>query len=747
MTREIELLAPGGDVDSIKAAIIGGANAIYCGLDKFNARNRAKNISVNDLHGILRLAHKNNCKIFLTLNIIILENEIPEIISLLNKLVNTSIDGIIIQDFGLFYLLSKYFKNIEIHASTQLTTHNKGQIKFLSFLNARRINLSRELNIQEIKKLTLLANKNNVSTEVFVHGSNCICFSGICYMSSVLGGNSGNRGRCSQPCRDRYLTTAAGKNFPLNLKDNSAYSDLKELYNAGVASLKIEGRIKKYDYVYAVVNCWKKLLENFYNHNILINDKQELYKVFNRDFTDSYLKGNISKNMFIDDPRDHSLKHIAEINDFSNEEEFEKAQLKFYSEKENFKKSVEDKINKISIEKAPLKIKLSGKCNTPLKISVVSPDNSFYVVSEKNLKNKGTLSINKDILLKKFKPINDTEYFIQDIDLNDFDENLFIPFNDLNKIKKQILFILNNSEQPIKPIELIKIKNRNTEKIKPQLSVLISSVKDVFICNETSADVCFKLPNNLKFRTDKWIDFFDNNKKLIPWFPAILIDEDYDAAVDFLEKLQPEIIITNNTGIAYQANKKGISWIAGPYMNISNSYSILCLKENFNCCGAFISNELNKEQIKSIKKPEKFKLFYSIYHPIVLMTSRQCLLHQVIGCKKNIFDDDCINNCEKTAHITNLKNQTSFINKTKGNLHSIYNENNFLNTDIISDIPDYFSSFLIDLSDIKTSTKTYCKKSEIIKIFENILKGNAEAKEEIKKNIYPTIMEQYKKGI
>ena len=280
MKRKIELLAPGGDVDSIKAAILAGADAVYCGLDKFNARNRAANIRFDDLNGILRLAHQNNCEVFLTLNIIIVESEIPALISLLNKLVNTSIDGIIVQDLGLLYLLSNYFKGIKIHASTQLTTHNAGQILFLNQLTASRVNLSRELNIQEIKALAELAHQYDISIEVFVHGSNCICFSGICYMSSVQSGNSGNRGRCSQPCRDQYVITSAGKEFPLNLKDNSAYSNLRELADAGVDSLKIEGRIKKFHYVYTVVDAWKKQLQFFQDENKLIDGSGALSKVF-----------------------------------------------------------------------------------------------------------------------------------------------------------------------------------------------------------------------------------------------------------------------------------------------------------------------------------------------------------------------------------------------------------------------------------------------------------------------------------
>ena len=182
----MELLAPGGDIDCIKAAIIAGANAIYCGLDKFNARNRAENITFDDLNGILRLAHSNNCEVFLTLNIIIVESEIPALIRLLNKLINTKIDGVIVQDLGMLYILSTYFKDLKIHASTQLTTHNEGQVKFLSKLGATRVNLSRELNLDEIKALTSTGHEHNVLTEVFVHGSNCLSFSGICYLSSVF---------------------------------------------------------------------------------------------------------------------------------------------------------------------------------------------------------------------------------------------------------------------------------------------------------------------------------------------------------------------------------------------------------------------------------------------------------------------------------------------------------------------------------------------------------------------------------
>lgn len=229
MSRKLELLAPGGDVEAIKAAIVAGANAVYCGLDMFNARNRASNLSFDELNGVLRLAHEYGCEVFLTLNVVILEHEIKSLAKLLNQLVNTTIDGIIVQDLGVFNLVKKYFPTLDVHASTQLTTHNEGQIHFLSKVGASRVNLSRELNIDEIKEMTAVAHEHDILTEVFVHGSLCIAFSGQCYSSSVSVGNSGNRGRCSQACRDEYEITAAGNKFPLNLKDNSAYFDLPEL--------------------------------------------------------------------------------------------------------------------------------------------------------------------------------------------------------------------------------------------------------------------------------------------------------------------------------------------------------------------------------------------------------------------------------------------------------------------------------------------------------------------------------------
>jgi len=351
-----------------------------------------------------------------------------------------------------------------------------------------------------------------------------------------------------------------------------------------------------------------------------------------------------------------------------------------------------------------------------------------------------------NFLIERFKTVNDINHTIEHLELEHLEKDLFISFNEITLIKKRLLYILNDSKKMIDPIEVPFLK-KNRLNTPPVLSVIISSQKDVDLCNKTCADIFFQLPNGLKNKSFKLLDFFVKSNKLIPWFPSVLIGENYTAAVEFLEQVQPELIVTDNTGIAYEANQKSIPWIAGPCFNIVNSFSLLCLKENFNCNGSFISNEISKYQIKSIIKPENFKLYYSIYHPILLMTSRQCLLHQVTGCEKKTMDDYCVQKCEKSSSITNLKKQLLLIKKTEGNYHNIYNNINFLNTDIVSDIPDTFSSFFIDLRDIKTRTKIKKEKTGIIKLFENFLKKDPDSEKELKQIINPSTNTQYKKGI
>ncbi|EGR3262718.1 U32 family peptidase [Vibrio parahaemolyticus] len=663
MTRDqFELLAPGGDLDSIKAAIAAGADAVYCGLDRFNARNRATNLTLDNLNGVLTLAHQHSCKIFLTLNVLILESEIPAIVRLLSQLNTTKIDGVIVQDLGLAYILKHHFPDLDVHASTQLNTHNEGQILFLNQLTASRVNLSRELNISEIKHLAQFGREHNVMMEVFVHGSYCIGFSGICYISSARNGASGNRGRCSQPCREQYETTKTGNNYPLNMKDNSAFGDLKALADAGVYSLKVEGRIKKSHYVYTVVDNWRQQIDRLCEGLELSEDTTELYTVFNRDFSNAFLQGDFGKAMYIDNPRDHAVKHFSKVYQCQSADDVQAVKKKLYDDKTAI------------IEKVAEQTK--------------SFDVTSTQVSGSSL--KGSIDVPTLPALPQPEPRQGA----------------------------------------------------------PKLSVLISSAQEAMLCEYRDIDVYYQLPMGLSGELSAMMELFQANPMLKPWFPAILIGEDYHAARVFLETIQPESLITNNSGVGMIAKELGLGWVAGPQMNTVNSYAFKCLQDEFAASGAFVSNELNMKQMRHIKRPKNMRSFYSIYHPNTLLTSRQCLFQQTEGCRKVKVNKGCLKRCDKRTSIINLKDNPYVVQKQKGSHNSIYSEHNVLNLQVLHDLPQLFTDVLIDLRDIQTETKVSASKPELIDAFLALLEDHSEqAVQTLNAMIQPTANSQYLKGL
>ncbi|CAK1836959.1 peptidase U32 family protein [Vibrio crassostreae] len=751
MSRKIELLAPGGDVEAIKAAIVAGANAVYCGLDTFNARNRASNLSLDELNGVIRLAHEYGCEVFLTLNVVLLEHETKSITKLLNQLVNTKVDGIIVQDLGLFNLVKKHFPSLDVHASTQLTTHNEGQIKFLSKIGATRVNLSRELNLPEIKMLTEVAHDHDVLTEVFVHGALCIAFSGQCYSSSVSVGNSGNRGRCSQACRDEYEITNAGNKFPLNLKDNSAYYDLPELVDAKVDSLKVEGRIKGAHYVYTVVDTWRKQIDSFVESGLLIEDDSNLHKVFNRDFTNSFLKGNLTKDMFIDNPRDNSMNYAVEKATEQNNEisvvQIQEVTNELHQAKDVLGNEMRDKIEFLDIRKTPVVLSFGAKVGQLFTVTVNTPKENFTLQSKSLLKAVEEKAITQELLEKRFKNVKSAVHTLESHDFSELDADLLIPLKEVSDLKDEIDFILNGSVEVIKHVEVPALPQHPKVNEKPTMSMLIADVEDLHLCDVTDADVYFKLPESFKKRCNKYIDILAANPRLIPWFPAVLIGKDYDEAVRILEEIKPARIVTNNTGIAYKAYEMGIEWVAGPFMNTTNSHALVTLKEELNCAGAFISNEINKGQIRHIRRPENFKLFYSIYHPILMMTSRQCFFQRTVGCNKPSIEAGCMLKCEKATTITNVKGISFAVDKQKGGYPSIYNHEQFLNHDAVTDFSGLFDEFFIDLTNIGAGSKEVKDKVELIKHFEALLNGVEGSQQNLEQMVEVRTNAQYVQGL
>ena len=276
----IELLSPAGNKESFYAAINAGADAIYMGIDRFNARQMAENFTIEEFIECINYAHIFNVKVYLTLNTLIYTDELKEALEDVLKLYNAGLDAVIVQDIGMASLIKKYFKNLKIHASTQMTVHSLKQVKFLEKLGFDRVVLARELTLPEIE---YIAKNSNIELEVFIHGALCVSYSGQCLMSSMIGNRSGNRGKCAGTCRLKYKlkkdNSTIFEGHLLSKKDIYGIDYAQKLKNIGITSLKIEGRGKTKEYISLVTRKYRKCID--YN-NVDIDDEKELLQMFNR---------------------------------------------------------------------------------------------------------------------------------------------------------------------------------------------------------------------------------------------------------------------------------------------------------------------------------------------------------------------------------------------------------------------------------------------------------------------------------
>lgn len=293
MNREIEILAPAGDYKSFVGAINAGANAVYISGKDFGARKFANNFSREEMVSLISYAHIRNVKVFVTLNTLIFEDELDPLFEYADFLVYNKVDALIIQDLGVIEVCCKRYPNTEIHASTQMNSYNVEQVKYLSSIGVKRVILARETSVDTIKKIK---QEVDIDLEVFVHGALCVSYSGNCLLSYKQGGRSGNRGECAQPCRlkyslyrDEYKVTDEA--YLLSTKDLMTLDHMEEVIDSGVLSLKIEGRMKKPEYVVATTRAYREAVDSLlYNTPFnLENRLEELKSVFNREYTKGYL--------------------------------------------------------------------------------------------------------------------------------------------------------------------------------------------------------------------------------------------------------------------------------------------------------------------------------------------------------------------------------------------------------------------------------------------------------------------------
>lgn len=759
--KKVEILSPGGDPEAVKAAIIAGADAVYLGLKKFNARKRAENIDIPKLKELVQLAHSRYVKIFVTMNILLTESEIPEAVEFAAEIIEAGADAIIVQDAGFGYLLSRLFTGLEIHASTQMTTHNSLQIDFLSELGVKQLNFSRELSANELKPLINFSHKKKIKTEVFVHGAYCISCSGICYMSAFISAQPGNRGACLQPCRRQYSADDnEEKDYLLSLKDNNALPHAEELLEAGADTLKIEGRIKNFSYVYEVTSSWRNRIDELSGNSngIKLNSVDS---VFNRGFSAGYYEGKISPDMFIDSPLDQSQEIIGNVEAYSADKQIlaldtkrnipPGTRINIYTRENRFicgaivksrkggnswkieienqlkgkilkdqlvlklagideAEKVRAEIDQLEIPKNLLNVNVSGKIGEKLKAEFIFNGKNSNVFSESDLAEAQSAGLNAETLKKQFGRLGDTFFELDSIDISELQNGLFLPIKELNSMRREALekFI------SLKPEFEIPIKSRNGKTREKKLALLLSDENEIREISRSFDGLIFAETTNAA-----GMKIFETGA--LPWIPPFVLDENIQFYIDLIEKFNPQLVISENSGIGFELGRRNINWIAGPQLNSTNGYSFETYKSLGNASGGFYSAEINNEQINNISVPEDFTTLYNILGPILLMTTRQCLYLKPGLCpvNKTEMDKSCHKGCENYAQFSDEKNIPFHILKSKGHLHRIYNDALLYLPEAVGQInADYFT---LDLRSLPFYGLKIEHKLEIIDFFSSII--------------------------
>ena len=414
-----EILSPVGSPESLAAAVRSGADAIYIGAKQFSARRNADNFDDSDIIDTVRYCHIRGVKVYLALNIMIKQSELESAFNVAALAYKCGVDAIIISDLGLASLLHKHIPDLQLHASTQMTVHSPACLPLLKSLGFSRVVVSREMSKQELQEFCKAANEIGIEVEVFVHGALCMSVSGQCLLSSVLGARSGNRGLCAGPCRLPFKAMG-GTGYDLSLKDLCLYKYINELKEMGVASLKIEGRMKRPEYVSAATAACRQAVDNGFIDQKLFKTLQD---VFSRSgFTDGYYKNKLGRDMFGIRTKDDVM---AAGDTYSYLHELYRA------------------------ERQSVNIKMSAEilADMPMTLSVSDGKNTVTVSGEAPQTAK-TRSLEKQTVIDNLTKLGNTPYFCEDISVN-LQNGLFAAASTLNALRREAIEQLDSKRAQI----------------------------------------------------------------------------------------------------------------------------------------------------------------------------------------------------------------------------------------------------------------------------------------------------------
>ena len=697
--NKIELLAPAGSMESLIAAINNGADAIYLGGNKFSARAYASNFDNETMMKAVDYAHSYNVKVYVTINTILKQSELKEALKYAGYLYEIGVDAIIIQDLGLVKLIRDVYPDFELHASTQMTIHNAEGALYFREKGMQRIVLSRELTLDEIK---YISKDLGIETEIFVHGALCVCYSGQCLMSSMIGGRSGNRGRCAQPCRMQY--TLKGENFGerkaylLSPKDTCFIDDMDAIIKSGTSSLKVEGRMKKPEYVAGVTRNYRKAIDK-----VLVNTKfdlqrgrQELAQLFNREgFAKAYLYKNVGKDMMSYNYPKNTGVYIGQVsnsgevkleasvslgdgirfnddgftlskilnNNNEVKEAFKGETVKLFPTggyKKGYKlykmsdKKLYDELND-DLKPYKRKINLTGeiefKVNAPLCIKAKYNKKEYRVYGEM-VEEATNKPLTRERVEEALRKSGEIPYKFDKIFFDIFDDG-FIRISAINNLRRELFekilkeevssYRRKRTEGPIKEWNAKCQENLGyiySCITKDQLKALLEDNK----AQNIALDIFFSRQKHALNKNDlKNLYETSKDKNIYLKVPSI-IKQEFNSIVKIIDELKPYIkgIITSNAGIIKIYKDK--LFIIGDYkLNIFNKDAAEFYAQDVDI--PFLSLELNRKEIKELMKNTNCNLGMNIYGKTELMISEYCPMGSTFGNKSS--KKECSGVCMK----------------------------------------------------------------------------------------------------
>ncbi|MBE7051251.1 MAG: U32 family peptidase [Ruminococcaceae bacterium] len=606
MKSNIEILAPGGSLECLKTAIDSGADAVYFGGSKFGARSNAVNLSNEQITEAVEYAHLRFAKVYVVVNTLLSDKELSEAFEFIKFCYIEGVDGVIVQDIGVFRMIKSSFPDFRVHASTQLTIHNLDGALWAQKMGIDRVVLSRELSFDEIKHI---ASNTTIELEVFVHGALCMSYSGQCLMSSFLGGRSGNRGGCAQPCRLAYtLADSNGKNvsekgkYLLSLKDLCLIDHIADLKKIGITSLKIEGRMKSESYVSAVCGIYNKYRDG---GKVSDEDRTLLANIFSRGgFTKGYYNREYGRDMLC---YNSNQDHI-----FDSATETVKTKAKEYSESE-YKIAVDAEFEMKLNQKPVFKITYDGK--------------SFCCEGENNAESASSAPVTKERIEQQLLKLGGTVFAYSSLKL-DVEGNLYISVKDINTLRRNCFLLVQKHILG----EKRSFSGKMPDIIKPAFKEQ-SPLYTASVLTEAQAKRAYEL---------------GFEKIYVPYSEYVHNKELYDSDADvFAVKLPPimhdslrvdydaiqtdEVMITNIGQLSHSWSGKRIS--ADYRLNVFNSLSIKQLM-TMGVSQCTVSAELSLAQIKELGKSIPIEAV--VYGRIAMMTMRNCVVRSAkdkCGCK------------------------------------------------------------------------------------------------------------------